>query len=114
MEELSEAQIAELEQDLLNLRSTLNASMKGTAQMAGTVDLDQPIGRLSRIDALQAQQMVHAQQRRTKIRLEQVANALATMGNDAYGDCKRCGDLIGYRRLKARPESPFCVACADG
>ncbi len=28
-----------------------------------------------------------------------------------YGDCVECGDPVGYARLKARPEAPFCIGC---
>ena len=32
---------------------------------------------------------------------------------ERYGLCRRCGDPIGYPRLKARPESPYCLDCQD-
>ncbi|MCB9679732.1 MAG: TraR/DksA C4-type zinc finger protein [Alphaproteobacteria bacterium] len=79
---------------------------------AGTVELDQAaVGRISRVDALQQQQMADAQKRRNELRLKQVAVALQGFEDDEYGACKVCGEPIGYRRLKARPESPACVAC---
>ena len=31
--------------------------------------------------------------------------------DDEYGDCKVCGEPIGFARLRARPESPACVSC---
>ena len=37
--------------------------------------------------------------------------ALRLAGTDA-GRCDRCGDLIGYERLLARPTATRCVRCA--
>ncbi len=100
---------------LLSLKAELQAALAGTQEQAGTVDLDQAaVGRLSRVDALQAQAMAQEQERRTQIRLEQVVNAVARLDNDAYGICVRCGDDISEGRLEARPEAPFCLACASG
>ena len=75
------------------------------------VDLDQPIGRLSRMDAMQQQKMAQAQMRRHKLRLQQVKQALSAYDEGEFGECRKCEEPVGYRRLKARPESPFCVEC---
>ena len=111
MEDLSEAQIEELHADLLALRQELQAALVQSAGGAKTVDLDQPIGRLSRMDALQNQQMAKAGQRAMELRLRQVAAAINAVEDGSYGDCRRCDMPIGLPRLKARPEAPFCVEC---
>lgn len=56
--------------------------------------------------------MAQAQERRTKLRLAQVDGAIARLDNDAYGDCVKCGDPVGDKRLQAKPEAPFCLGCA--
>ena len=110
-EELTETQETELRefmsQLLLEQESLLSASSDATA----TVDLDQPIGRLSRMDALQQQKMAQEQRRRAELRRAQLKQALGWMDEGDYGFCRRCEEPIGYRRLKARPESAFCVGC---
>lgn len=112
MDELTDAQLAELHADLLALRDTLLRTLGTMDEHATTVELDQAaVGRLSRMDAIQQQQMADAQKRRNALRLKQVHVALQTVEEDDYGFCKVCGDPIGYRRLKARPESPACVSC---
>ncbi|NCG18858.1 MAG: TraR/DksA family transcriptional regulator [Rhodobacterales bacterium] len=111
-EELTEAQIAELHNDLRALRASLIAVAKTTDELAATVELDQSaVGRLSRIDAIQQQKMAQAQQQRNRLRLQQIAVALRLFDDDEYGWCRKCGDSIKYRRLKARPESPACMSC---
>jgi len=70
------------------------------------------VGRLSRVDALKQQAMAQAEERRSKQRLLTVVNALRRLETDDYGDCMRCGEEVSDKRLKASPETPFCVACA--
>lgn len=111
-EDLTDDQRDELHTALIQLRSALQATMRTTLELAQTVVLDQSsVGRLSRIDAIQQQAMATAQQQRSEIRLKQIAMALKTFEDDSFGECKKCGEPIGYRRLKARPESPCCVEC---
>ena len=110
-EELSDAQIEELHARMLAQVQELTALLSNENDGGEIVDLDQPIGRLSRMDALQQQQMVHAQRRRHELRLKQLHVALKTWEEGEYGWCKKCGEPVGYQRLKARPESPCCVPC---
>ena len=110
-EELTEEQREELRQVLLALREELQRTLVVTAEHASVVELDQAaVGRLSRMDAIQQQHMADAQKRRNELRLQQIAVALADE-QDEYGWCKKCGEPIGFKRLKARPESPCCVSC---
>ena len=111
-EELTDAERDELHADLLALRDALGRTVATTAQAAETVQLDQAaVGRVSRIDAIQRQRMAEAQQRRNALRQKQIDVALKYFAEGEYGWCRRCGDPVDYRRLKARPESPACVPC---
>ena len=111
--ELSNTQLAELGEELLRLRMELIASIADNSR-TNTVDLDLPIGRLSRVDALQQQAMAAAEKRRAEQRLKAVEAALEFHGEGDYGYCKACGENLPFARLKVRPESPLCVACLAG
>jgi DnaK suppressor protein len=110
-DELTEAQISELRASLVTLQAEIDAALALSAHDADPVSLDSPIGRLSRMDAIQQQQMAKASRSKNQLRRRQVIAALATLEQGGYGDCKLCDEPIGYRRLKAKPEAPFCVAC---
>lgn len=113
MDDLTDADLAELAATLRRLAAELQALSDGGAARAGTVDLDQAaVGRLSRMDAMQQQQMAAAEARRADVRVGQIARALRAIDDGTYGDCARCGEPIGVARLRARPETPFCVGCA--
>ncbi|NOY90219.1 MAG: hypothetical protein GXP55_03340 [Deltaproteobacteria bacterium] len=111
MAELTKTQRGELVESLRALVVQLAELLESTREDSKPVDLDQPIGRLSRMDAMQQQSMAQAARRGHELRLKQVRAALAAVEAGEYGDCRSCEEPIGYGRLKARPETPFCVAC---
>lgn len=91
--------------------SELEAALSEASEATATVDLDQPIGRLSRMDALQQQKMAQEQRRRQELKRAQAKQALGWLRDGEYGFCRRCEEPIGYKRLRARPESAFCLGC---
>jgi DnaK suppressor protein len=111
MNELNKQQLAELHQDLLGLRKELQELLENSSAGAQPVSLDEPIGRLSRMDAMQQQSMVQANRRTTQTRLIRIEAALRRHASDEYGFCMGCEEEIGYARLKAQPEAPFCIDC---
>jgi DnaK suppressor protein len=109
---LPTGQTSELVKDLEDLARDLQESLEGSARAARPVELDQAaVGRVSRIDAIQQQKMLEANRQAQKMRLGLVRAALLRAEEDEYGECKGCGESIGYKRLKARPESAFCIEC---
>ncbi len=113
-EELTMAQVDELHAKLLSLRDEIIGALHQTKDHSKPVQLDQArIGRLSRIDAIQQQQMAGAQRRRQQLRLAQIEAALERLEDEEYGWCTRCDEPIGYARLRARPESPLCMICLN-
>ncbi len=106
--------MAELRADLETLAVRLAETVRSSAEVAAPLELDQAaVGRLSRMDAMQLQQMAKEQQRRSGLRLERVRVALNDYDVDEYGWCLDCGEAVGYARLKARPESTLCIACTQ-
>ena len=109
---MTDAQIIELQGDLQRLREQLGRETEAAGDSSKPVVLDQSsVGRLSRMDAMQQQSMAVEERRRRQVRGQQVSAALAAVEEGTYGMCRSCEEPIGYRRLKARPESPFCVPC---
>lgn len=79
-----------------------------------TVHLDQQsVGRLSRMDAIQAQQMALESQRRREVQLAAVRAALHRIENNDYGYCLSCGDDINPKRLDINPCVVKCIKCAS-
>ncbi len=113
MNELNEAQRSELYRLLLELSEELRQLLADTDDGAQPVSLDEPIGRLSRVAAMQQQSMLQANRRTARIRLARMESALRRHASGEYGSCAACEEEIGYARLKAQPEAAFCFECQE-
>ena len=113
MQELTDDQIEALAERLRALQGELRGGLRSLQDGARTVDLDQPIGRLTRIDALQQQSMAKANRDAGRVRLQQVEAALRRVADGSYGYCLDCDEPIGDARLRVRPEAFLCIACQE-
>ncbi len=108
---MTDEERAEFRTLLLSLCDELEAFVSASEGQSRPVSLDEPIGRLSRVEGMQQQQMVDAQRQLAARRLRAVAAALARIDDDRFGECAACGEEIDRRRLRVRSESAVCLAC---
>ncbi len=81
---------------------------------AAVVELDQAaVGRLSRMDAMQAQAMSVETNRRREIELQRIGTALQRLQDESYGFCVSCEEEIARQRLDVDPAAPLCIDCAS-
>ena len=111
MQGLRDEQTQELRADLEALRVELSSFLDASADGSRPVDLNEPIGRLSRMDAMQQQSMAKANRGAAELRLQRVEAALRRITADEYGNCLRCEEPVGLERLKVQPEAPLCIGC---
>ncbi len=78
---------------------------------AEVVSPDNAIGRLSRLDSMQMQEMALDAQRRREARIRQLQEALERMDSGDYGTCALCHQTIEYERLSTYPEATVCGRC---
>lgn len=111
---LSEQQLAEFHARLISEQQRLQLESVQAEQSSATVVLDQQsVGRLSRIDAMQAQAMAQELARRRARQLLEIAAALRRIDSDDYGYCQECDEPISPARLSINPASRYCLNCAD-
>ena len=111
---MDSAQAEHFKSLLLALQDSLLETVQSAEQAGETVELDQArIGRLSRMDAMQAQQMALETGRRDRARLILVRRALHRIEQGTFGDCMECGEPIDPRRLAADPAAERCIDCAE-
>ena len=96
---------------LIKKRRETEAFLERLKESSKPVDLNDPIGRLSRMDAIQQQQMSLESKNRALLTLKQIDAALGRFKDDSYGVCLKCEEEISEKRLMAKPESPFCSLC---
>jgi DnaK suppressor protein len=95
------------------MESELSSSVEGSSDSTAPVQLDTSIGRLSRMDAIQSQQMALGLKARQQQALVRVRNALKAIASGAYGNCRRCKERISDERLEAQPDAILCLKCAQ-
>lgn len=102
-------------EQLIDQRQTLTDMVSSLAEAGKTVELDQTrVGRLTRMDAMQGQQMALASERRRKQKLLAIEAALQRIDNGRFGLCAGCDEAINPRRLEADPTHTLCIDCAAG
>lgn len=103
-----------LRQLLVERQAALRADAVDGDESTRPVELDQTrVGRLSRVDAMQAQAMANAFARHREHELKRVAAALRRIDSGEFGDCVDCGEPIACARLQVDPAASLCVACAE-
>ena len=111
---MNDAEIEQARQQLLRMKEELQQLGDMARETGNTVELDQArVGRLSRMDALQGQQMALETARRRQQQLQKIEGALRRIDSGEYGDCFVCGEAIDARRLSVDPTSTRCVECTE-
>lgn len=107
-------QILQCKNKLIQLQKEYQTFDDEFATADDIVVLDQSsIGRLSRMDAMQGQQMALQASRRREIHVAAIEGGLRRIELGNFGNCFCCVEEIPYARLEADPTNTRCVNCAD-
>jgi DnaK suppressor protein len=99
---------------LLALQAELLSISETGDESAAVVELDQTkVGRLSRMDAMQAQAMAKASSNRRQVMLTKITAALKRIDDGEYGNCRECEKPINPKRLEFDPTAIYCIECAN-
>lgn len=74
---------------------------------------DSAIGRLTRMEAINAKSISEASLRSLKVKLEKLNRALGKIDDPDFGICIQCEEPIPVKRVMLMPETTLCVTCAD-
>jgi len=111
-QELTKKQLNELAKQLKQQKQLLLAQLDDNEEHSAPVKLDQQaVGRVSRVDAIQQQQMAKANREQDKQLLKATNSSLKRIDENEYGYCLECGEPIGYARLQVQPWAANCVGC---
>ena len=98
---------------LLEELQCLQALRESSKSSRAPVELDQQsVGRLSRMDALQKQNMELATEHRRQMRVKAINAALQRVENVEYGYCLTCDEEIAPQRLESDPAIACCISCS--
>lgn len=111
---MNKTELEKFHQALCDKKAELQALLADTKDAGRPVVLDQAsVGRLSRMDAMQGQQMALETQRRYQQQLLKIEGTLRRMEQGDFGYCLECGEEMDVRRLGIDPTATRCVSCAD-
>jgi DnaK suppressor protein len=92
----------------------LNFTIERVKETVRPVAPNDAIGRLTRMEAINAKSISEANLRSSRIRLSKLQSALNNLDNPEFGICAGCDEPIPIGRLMVLPESRMCVKCIDG
>ena len=92
--------------------SEVQQYLKSSEDAAAAVEPDKSLGRLSRIEAMQDQQLVMEMRRRKKRQIAEIKSALSKLEMGNYGVCIFCREKISAERLEVSPETQTCIRCS--
>jgi DnaK suppressor protein len=111
---MNNAKLNTYKKRLLTLQNELSHILDVTEASRKPVELDQTsVGRLSRMNAMQAQAMQLETGRRRKQELQRIDNALKRIESGDFGYCASCDEEIQEKRLYHDPTFPTCIGCAQ-
>ena len=104
--------VHKVKQRLLEELQSLQALRESTKASRAPVELDQQsVGRLTRMDALQKQNMELATEHRRQMRVKAINAALQRIDNGEFGYCIICDEEIAPQRLEFDPAIACCILC---
>ncbi|MCG8598867.1 MAG: TraR/DksA C4-type zinc finger protein [Verrucomicrobiales bacterium] len=109
---LSADQLIDLEEIIMEELEKVRSESEESGEEREAIAPDVAIGRLSRLDAMQMQEVAKEAERRREERISLLEFALEQLDEGTYGRCTRCGEDIDFERLKVTPEATICAQCA--
>ncbi|MEN3354014.1 MAG: DnaK suppressor protein [Betaproteobacteria bacterium] len=113
MADLTNDQLQQLRQKLLNRQQVLVAEVRAKREQAaeGNEDAIAPVGDAGDESVLRMATDLDLQEAGRDVQeLNDIDAALRRMDDGSYGTCDECGQDIGYPRLNAQPTARRCIA----
>lgn len=109
---MDQHQRSQLKEKIQSRIQELEASLAQENDELKPVEPDVSIGRLSRLDSMQGQQMALELQRRQQAELNRLRDTLKRVDQPDFGICPLCRQPIAFERLEAMPDATLCVSCS--
>jgi DnaK suppressor protein len=103
----------ELKEKMTLQMEELRAEIASLEEGAKPVPPDNAIGRLTRMEAINARSISEATLASARARRARIETALARIDSPDFGLCSVCEEPIPVKRLMLMPETSRCVKCAE-
>jgi DnaK suppressor protein len=98
-----------LQNEINNTKSTIKQFQEQLKPIAPDCAVDAQ----NRMDTLANNKIVEQALSQQMKRLNQLSMVLKSVGTKEFGKCRKCGQTIPLGRIMIRPESLYCVRCAE-
>ena len=103
----------DIKQKITDEISKTEEVIKEYKELTKPIEPDCAIGRVSRMDAINNKSVMEASLRQAESKLRNLQRVFSQLGSDEFGVCLKCKQPIPLGRILIRPESLFCVNCAQ-
>lgn len=109
---MTETEQIELETIIDSQIESTKEEIEELIELTKPISLDNSIGRLSRMDAINNRAINEKALRDKKRLLQKLERAKERAEKGELGTCLKCGEEIPFGRLKIMPYTTRCVKCA--
>lgn len=109
---MSDEEHAEIKSMIIKSITALKKEMVILGEKGRPIAPDCSLGRLTRLEAMQEQEISVNRLHEAGIRLNKLEYALRKVDTPEYGICMECEEPIATDRLKLMPEASLCIRCA--
>ncbi len=109
---MTENEQKELETIIHSQIESTKEEIEELIELTKPISLDNSIGRLSRMDAINNRAINEKALRDKKRLLQKLERAKERAEKNDLGTCLKCGEEIPFGRLKIMPYTTRCVKCA--
>ncbi len=111
---MTQDQKKEIKRHILQNLTEMESQIDQLQEKVKPIAPDCSLGRLTRMEAMNEQEVSQRILDETLLRQTRLRNALSRIDSEMFGICIECEEAIGMGRMRVRPESVRCVDCANG
>lgn len=110
---MTKADRDKLKEKIITETENLKVNIKALEIGSRPVRPDNAIGRLTRMEAINAKSINEANLNAAKVKMAKLERALNKLDDPDFGICAMCENPIPVGRIMLMPETTLCVRCAD-
>ena len=110
---MTEEQLNEIQNKIFEEIKSTEKSIVDYKENTKPIALENAIGRVSRMDAINNKSVAEAALRQAEDKLKKLRYMKTQIGKKDFGMCAKCKQAIPIGRLMIMPQSRYCVRCAS-
>ncbi len=110
---LTKTQLAKFKRLLSEKRANLLVQAQKTLSSEMVLSPDDRMDEVDQASSEYMQAFSFRLRGRERFLIDKIDLALRKIADGSYGMCEECDEMIGLKRLQARPEAPLCIQCKE-